>query len=287
MIDDKKDYSSSNSVWSPTKVIIITFLFIVFIFFIIDSFTTQYSLHAISYLMKILASYNILSMTVLFLIFTAVSLVFVFPTGLLCLAGGYIYAFKLGFTIGLIISTIINLIGNVLGCFLTFKISMFLTNMSNSTMKKSDYHPYLWGIRKALEKKGLLINILLRLTPIVPSAIINYTLPPLGTKLYDFLIGTFLGTIPYAFVLSFLGSMVSDSTSVQGYVLETSLWISLPLGFLAVMSLITSVYLLYSYVNEALQTAIRENNDELDDEDDARLLMINKRDLHLVVDESV
>jgi uncharacterized membrane protein YdjX (TVP38/TMEM64 family) len=210
--------------------------------------------------MSFLADLNVFIMTLLFLLITSVGVVFCFPTGILGLSGGYLFGLRFGFTLGFILAIIVNLVGNSLGCAMTYKVSIWLASEKDRPVTKEDYHPILWGMRKALEKKGRQINTLLRLTPIVPGAMLNYCLPPLGTKFDDFIFGSFFGTIPYAVLLSILGSMLNDSSSIETFLYHTSVWITIPIFVLAFSSLFAAIYLTYKYANEALQAAMREED---------------------------
>lgn len=253
------DKDSSRSRWSPVKLLLITTLVALFLFFIIDSMTNKYSLELVSKLVAFLTQLNVVVMTILFVLITAVSVIFCFPTGAMCLSGGYLYCVKLGFTFGFFASTLMILVGNSLGCALTFKVAIWLSTSENQPLSKEDFHPLIWGIRKAIEKKGRTINTLLRLTPIIPGAVLNYCLPLIGTRFDDFIFGSFVGTSPYALLLSILGSMLGDSSAMERFIVQTPLWISIPVVMAAASSLTLGVYLIYKYAREALYSAMEED----------------------------
>jgi uncharacterized membrane protein YdjX (TVP38/TMEM64 family) len=256
---DPASISRTPARWSPVKLILIVFLVTLFLFFIIDSFTKKYSLGLVSELVASLTHLNVVIMTILFVVITAISVIFCFPTGAMCLSGGYLFCVKFGFTIGFFASTITILLGNSLGCAITYKIAIWVSTTDNQMLAKEDFHPLLWGIRKAIEKKGRTINTLLRLTPIIPGAVLNYCLPLLGTKFEDFIFGSFIGTSPYAFLLSVLGSMLGDSSAMERFILTTPLWITIPMVMVAASSLTLGAYLIYKYSKEALHAAMEED----------------------------
>lgn len=243
------------------KIIVIVFLTILFFFFIIDALTTHYSITYTSELMNSLDQINVVLMTIAFISLTTIAVILCFPTGILCLSGGYLYSNKIDFLWGSIVATIVNLIGNTLGAGICFYISIYLSSTENERMSKEDFHPILWGIRNALHKEGLSINILLRLAPIVPSAMSNYGLYVLGSSFNDFIIGAFVGTVPYALALSLCGAMLTDTSEIEDFMLETSLWITVPLLLITVASVTMGTYLVYKYVDASLQAIAKENKE--------------------------
>ena len=226
------------------------------VFFIVDSFTTQYAMQLVNLFITFISTYNIFIIFIVFLMVTTLSVICVFPIGILGLSGGYLFGSKLGFLFGFIIASYINVTGTVLGCVVTFRISKYI--YGNTT----DIHPMLKGVKTALEKKGRQINILLRLTPFFPAAVLNYALPLLGTKLDDFLIGSFLGSLPYAMLMSMLGAMLTQPDSIKHFFYHTSLSIVISLSASLIGLLIFIVYMTYKYATEALKEATQDEEDQ-------------------------
>lgn len=256
--------SLSLGIWSPFRIIAIMLLLFAFMFFIFDSMTDQISFKIVKRFMLSLILFDLFRMSIIFLFCTCASLIFVFPTTIIGLSGGYLYGVKLGFVVGFLVSTIVTQIGLILGCFFTFQISRYLYSSNAGEYKKEDYHPVVWGIRKALEKKGLQINILLRLT-FLPAQILNYTLPPLGTKLSDFLLGAFIGSIPYSVFISLLGSMLTDVTEIELFLYHQSPTVSILLCLLGIFCVVLVIYLIYKYAKEALNEVMEEESKEMRD----------------------
>ena len=225
------------------KLVIVIILTILFFTFIIDSLSTHYTYTYTSDLIKQLDQLNVFLMTFLFFIISIIAILLCFPTGILFLSCGYLYAAKIGFTWGVVVATIANIIENTCAACLSFYISKYIASTEDERiLSQDDFHPILWGIRKALEDQGFTINLLLRLAPIVPSALSNYSMYLLGSSLNDFLLGAFIGTIPYAVLLSICGAMLNDTSQIVSFMENTPLWITIPVLIVAVVTFIFGTY---------------------------------------------
>ena len=62
------------------------------------------------------------------------------------------------------------------------------------------------GIDRAIEREGLKVVLLLRLSPIVPFNALNYALALTGVRLRDFVLGSWVGMLPGTLLYVWLGA---------------------------------------------------------------------------------
>lgn len=102
------------------------------------------------------------------------------------------------------------LIGSVIGCFIVFSISrLLLKGMLFPIFNKLKAFR---ALDRVLVKKGWKINILLRMSPIIPYNIMNYLLGVTSTSVKDYLIGL-SGFIPLVICYIFMGATIDDFTN--------------------------------------------------------------------------
>ena len=65
-------------------------------------------------------------------------------------------------------------------------------------------------IHRALRNEGFMSLLLMRLVPIVPYNILNYASGVAGIKVRDYLLATFIGTIPGIFIFTYLASSIAS-----------------------------------------------------------------------------
>ena len=92
----------------------------------------------------------------------------------------------------------------------------------------------------------------------LPTVLLNYGLPPLGTSVEDFMFGCFWGSIPYALVITSLGAMLDSLNSINEFVSSTPLYVVFLVFTVGALFLVVGSWMLYNYANEAIDVAIRE-----------------------------
>lgn len=166
---------------------------------------------------RMLAEFGPWAPVVYLILFTIVPLTF-FPDSILAMAGGIAFGVKNGF--------ILALAGAILGSSLAF----FLTRtfgrkyLKKYLEKKEGVHT----LSKQIERKGFLVILLLRLTPI-PFDIISYAAGLSGVKYRDFWFATVLGAIPTMFSYVNFGDKITAIGSQDFY---------LSIGLIALLLLI-------------------------------------------------
>lgn len=91
-------------------------------------------------------------------------------------------------------------------------------------------------IYRALEREGFLTLLLMRLVPIVPYNLLNYAAGLAGIRVRDYLLATFLGTIPGIFIFTYLASSIAAGVVSPRQAFVRILIAGSLLGALAVVS---------------------------------------------------
>lgn len=156
-----------------------------------------------------LHSFGVLAPIIFIILFTFVPLT-LFPDAVLAVAGGMVFGLFEGF--------VYTMIGALCGATLSFYITRILgQNFVKQFIKHDITH-----FDDVLQKNGFLIILLLRLIPILPFDVISYSAGVSKIKYKDFVLATFLGTIPGILVYVNLG----DKSTQMG---STSFYLSLAL----------------------------------------------------------
>lgn len=116
-------------------------------------------------------------------------------------AGGFVF----GHTYGLLLSTV----GTTIAALISFLMSRYLL----SDYVKGKVGGRYAGVEGRIGKRGIFFIIGLRLIPVVPFDVVSYLSGISGVSLADYVIGTVLGELPGAFVLTMLGSHLMNVRS--------------------------------------------------------------------------
>lgn len=74
--------------------------------------------------------------------------------------------------------------------------------------------PRFAAVDAAIEREGLKIVMLLRLSPVLPFGLLNYALGLTRVRLRDYVLGSFVGMLPATFLYVYLGSLVTTAASL-------------------------------------------------------------------------
>lgn len=183
-----------------------------------------------------------------------ISLVLMIPSSLLALVIGYICGMLFGeiwgFFSGILLFFLTSSIASVLAFYIARYLfrDMLLDNIREEWVKTR-------AVLKALEKKGLKVVILCRLSPILPFGIVNYVVGASSIPFNHFIIGN-IGILPgsvlFVYIAVTMGS-VTDALNSQNDN-DWTTWLVIIGG---VMVLITSVYITYASKRE-LEKILKE-----------------------------
>lgn len=74
--------------------------------------------------------------------------------------------------------------------------------------------PRFVAVDAAIEREGLKIVLLLRLSPVLPFSVLNYALGLTRVRLGHYVLGSFIGMLPATFLYVYLGSLVTTAASL-------------------------------------------------------------------------
>jgi len=117
------------------------------------------------------------------------------------IAGGYIF----GHYFGLLLSTI----GTTLAAIISFSMSRYLFR---DYIKKKLSGRYA-GIGERFDTSGIFVIAAMRVVPVIPFDAVSYLAGVSSISFVDYLVGTILGELPGAFVLTMLGSNLKNMWS--------------------------------------------------------------------------
>ena len=181
---------------------------------------------------------------ILFMLLYIPSCVLMFPDLLPNAAAGAIWGVGLG--------TVAVLIGRVLGSAATFLLTRSLAGRWSERRAAAD--PRFAAVAEAVGREGFRIVLLLRLCPLFPVIMLNYTLGLTRVSLTAYALGTLFGMIPRTLFVAYVGSGVrSLSGLAQGEGFHVAINPAIYWGGL-IATLIIMVILAYKarqYINEA------------------------------------
>ena len=147
---------------------------------------------------------------VLYALIYAACTVLVVPTSALTLGGGFAFTQAIGLGPGLLVVSLTVLAGASLGAILAFLLGRYL--LHTFVQRLIARWKITQAIDHALKKAGLKVNILLRLSPIIPFNLYNYAMSGTSVRFRDYVLALPMmlpGTVSYAL----LGASVGEATS--------------------------------------------------------------------------
>ena len=189
------------------------------------------------------------------------------PGVLLAIATGYGYKQIFNnYLISIPVGTVVYMIGSFLGCSCVFLLSR--------TLLKDWLHPILSSLKfyraldRAISKKGYRINLLLRLSPLIPYNIMNYFLGITSTSYPAYLFGL-TGFTPLVICYIYMGTTLDDlaeySLSKESKVLELVILICSIVFSIVCILIITKLAkdeLELELANDDIESRKQENDDK-------------------------
>lgn len=221
-------------------------------FFIVDIFTSKYSLHILNKISVTLWKRSEIEVILYSTLAFALLVVVGFPCSLVMLFCGYIFSYKMGFTIGVTLAVIFSSIAIVIGSsIIYFMIFIFFQQDVLNHIIHNDMR-FLLGVEKALLHKGLWINFLLRIAPVVPYGLLNIAMPALGCVYQDFLLGLLTGNLPHAIFFAFIGASLSDIDSILSFLNNGPLVVTIISVVVSCILIIMTTYLILEYTTKEI-----------------------------------
>lgn len=170
--------------------------------------------------------------------------VLIYVVGTVCFVPGAPMTLAGGALFGVAFGTVLVSVGATLGATLAFLIGR--TVARDWIIRRSDAWPRFRAIDRAVRARGFLVVLLARLTPALPFFLLNYAFGATGVRLREYVLGSWLGTIPLIAAYAYAGSLAVDLAGAMagGLRLGIGSWALLGLGFaltLAILLVLTRV----------------------------------------------
>lgn len=127
--------------------------------------------------------------------------IFLIPGVILTLGSGFVFAMAFGLGAGVALGTLVVFLGASAGAIVSFLLGRYLLRQQMQKLTKK--YAIFEALEAALEKNGLRIFLLLRLSPIIPFGALNYIAGVTSVVFRDYCIALFAilpGTILYVFL---------------------------------------------------------------------------------------
>jgi uncharacterized membrane protein YdjX (TVP38/TMEM64 family) len=137
--------------------------------------------------------------------------VLIYVIAAVVLAPSFLLTFAAGAVFGLWRGTLYAYVGATLGSSAVYALAVPLGR--TRVLAWVDRDPRMAAARKAVVGRSAWIQFLLRLSPLVPYNLLNYTLALSGVRYRDFVIAS-LGMLPTTMMYAYYGKVVGDVTRV-------------------------------------------------------------------------
>lgn len=180
-----------------------------------------------------------------------VAVIFILP--------GVVFTLGSGFLFGVVVGSTVIILATTLGAAIAFLIARYFFNDGVTNYLR--HHERLAVIQRELAGQGWKVVMLTRLVPFFPFKLSNYFFGVTDFTFRGFVLGTFLGIIPYSVLNVYIGSLASDLANIgHGERSRTTLeWIVYALGFLAAL---IAVFQLTRIARQALAKYIDQDTRE-------------------------
>src|SRR6187549_979995 len=149
------------------------------------------------------------------------------------LAPAFLLTFSAGAVFGLWRGTLLTYVGAVLGASAVYAVAAPLAR--SRLLRWIDRDPRMAATRRAVVKDSAWIMFLLRLSPLVPYNLLNYTLALSGVSYRDYLLAS-VGMIPAIIMYAYYGKVAGDVTRLAAGVVPargTEYYVMLMIGLVA------------------------------------------------------
>jgi len=197
-------------------------------------------------------------------ILVVVYIVIAFPIAVgytaLCLACGFMY--------GIIRGTLTTVIGIIIGSSVSYWLCGTLCK--NYVEKKILQNKKAEALLKGVRRHGFKIILMSRLTP-VPFGVQNALFGISGIKFYWYVLATFLGMLPEAFLWCYFGSKIHEITDVLHGEKEFGVWQKVILG--SQIAAIVLLVLLLGFIGRRAMKKVMDEQDQQDNEEVKKSLL--------------
>ena len=142
---------------------------------------------------------------------SAIAFIILYIVATIALIPGSILTLGAGVVFGVFWGSVYVLVGAILGETCAFLLGRYLAR--DWISRKIRKNKVFWALNRALNREGLKIILLTRLSPIFPFSLLNYAFGVTGVSLRDYFLGS-IGIIPMTVTYVYLGSLAEDLASI-------------------------------------------------------------------------
>jgi len=198
--------SSSSPPMNWCKVLIVFLLVGVALSVLVDTLTTKHIETAFLFFLEWVQEHPTEGVLAVMIVHMCAT-VFLIPGWIMTIGAGYAFGSVYGIKLGVLLATIAIFCGSTVGSIFCFLLGRY--TCSDSILRLSKRYTIFRAINQALEHHGLKINILLRLSIIIPVNILDYLM---GVTTVSFGIYTIslVAILPGTIIYTFLGATASS-----------------------------------------------------------------------------
>lgn len=218
--NNNNKYACSSNSYKKTAVGLVLLAFIIFV--IADALTNKYVRTGILQFLEWIEGHPVAGVLSFILVYFLATICFV-PGSVLTLGAGFVFSAALNnndddgsssLWKGVLLGTCAVFVGASLGAIAAFLLGRYLFR-DGCVGRLTQRYTVFAALDNALEKKGLRIMILLRLSPIVPFNALNYIAGVTGIKFWHYCLACF-GMLPGTILYVFLGASAGSLAEIGG-----------------------------------------------------------------------
>jgi uncharacterized membrane protein YdjX (TVP38/TMEM64 family) len=270
---------------------VIFLLIFAIIFFFLDSLSSQYCIGFLSDTLSSLIDHHLVTLTLFLFGFGFLSPLIGVPYTIFPVACAFVYNSKLtSMTFAISYSFLLSSTAPLLGGSVAFWLgSSCLMDWANEW--KAQFH-WFDALETIFDEpaKSIKMQTLLRLSPLIPAAALNYMLGATKNCAYEhFALAFFLGNSPYIFPLAYIGCLFTDATDLED---NDDLSITSPVGItFAIVGAVCTViatWVLTVYTKRKLEiiVAVKKERDSATTEGAGEGLLERKEGAEAAEDEA-
>lgn len=233
------------------------------VFLIVDSTNKMYIVHAMQDFLHWVEDNPVEGIFAFIIVYFVATILFI-PGSILTLGAGFTFAMAFGLGGGVVLGLLAVFLGAASGAIVAFIIGRYL--LREQMLKLTKKYVIFEALESALEKNGLRIFTLLRLSPIVPFNVINYVAGVTSVTFRDYVISLFAilpGTILYVFLGASAGSLTESAASGDNS--TVSITVAVVGSLFGILSIVMTTRYAKSELNRVTEER-RQANDDKDEE---------------------
>jgi uncharacterized membrane protein YdjX (TVP38/TMEM64 family) len=196
-----------------------------------------------------------------------VATVLCLPASILTLGSGFIFKLLWGFCV--------VWVGATIG--LTAAFFLGRTVLRGWIEKQVQMSPKFQAVDSAIEHKGWIIVLLVRLTPILPFNLLNYALALTKIKWWQYIVVSAVGIVPGSLLYTYLGSVAGDlSDIIRGQSTTLSLTTQIIIWTVSGGLILTTVIFVTVMAKRAINRVMNEQRAPLERHNETTTLISNE-----------